>query len=455
MLKKALLCFVVIGVFMLTPLFAGGSQEDTGNEPAVEEVYYFSGIGAYKTLLEEEVDNWNKTKGAEAGIRIVLETNSDNYTLSAQTMMESGTFPDIVDYAWASINWIAAGWIKDLNEVEGLDELKDRFEPYYAQGVNLQGDMLVAFPLEVLPVKMVYNKEIFDECGLPGPPETMDQMVEYARIITEKGDGDYYGFGWTTMWGYSWRRLAMVATMSSTGVHYFNSNKAAYDFKPFKPVIDAYTTMHLEKLMFPSPLDQHIDPIRNRFAEGLVGMEIAPAYDISVYNEQFPCDFDWGVADVPAYTDAGWLYKGVSLNRANCSITSGVSEDRMWAVAEVFKFLHSKELYSKLYSNCAIIPHESSIIEEVNAVGLERELKNWAEMADIENYTFVPPTPDPLLTIKGDDFHTVFTNIMLGETSWNDEIDDLNDRYNDAYRQARNDGKIDTAIYEQPYSNAK
>lgn len=430
------------------------NETSSSGDKEVEEVYWFSSIGAYKTLLEREVAKWNDTVGAEKGIRIVMETNIDNYSTAAQTMMEAGTFPDLFD-GYGRSNWINAGWIKNLYEVEGLEDLVARFEPYLAQGVNLDGDMLVAFPLEIVPIKMVYNKEIFDECGLDGAPKTWDEMVEYAKIITEKGNYDYYGFGWTTMFSIAWRRQAFKATMSSTGVGYFDNTNAKYDFKPFKPVVDAVTQMYQEGAMFPSPLDQHIDPIRNRFAEGLVGMEIAPAYDISVYNTQFPCNFEWRVADVPAYEPGGLPYKGVSLNRANVSISSAVSDDRMWAVVEVMKFLHSEELYKKLHSNSAIIPHEASIIEAVKAEGYEMELKNWADMADITNYTYVNPMPDGLLTIEGDSFETVFTNIMLGETTWEAEIDALNERYNTAYQQAKEDGLIDPEIYEQPYSLEK
>ena len=46
-------------------------------------------------------------------------------------------------------------------------------------------------------------------------------------------------------------------------------------------------------------------------------MEIAPSYDIAVYNIQFPCDFEWAVADVPTYEPGEAPYKGVYLNRAN------------------------------------------------------------------------------------------------------------------------------------------
>ena len=184
-------------------------------------------------------------------------------------------------------------------------------------------------------------------------------------------------------------------------------------------------------------------------------MEIAPAYDISVYNVQFPCDFEWKVADVPTYEPGDAPYKGVYLNRANVSISSAVSDDRMWAIVEVMKFLHSEELYMKLHSNSAIIPHESSIIEAVNAAGYENELTNWSTMADITNYAAVNARPDGLLTIEGDSFETVFTNIMLGETTWDAEIDALNERYNEAYQQAKEDGLINTDIYEVPYSLEK
>ena len=72
--------------------------------------------------MKKKLQNWNDTVGAEKGIKIVMETNIDNYSTAAQTMMEAGTFPDILD-AYGRTNWINAGWIKDLYEVEGLEDL--------------------------------------------------------------------------------------------------------------------------------------------------------------------------------------------------------------------------------------------------------------------------------------------------------------------------------------------
>jgi len=145
-------------------------------------------------------------------------------------------------------------------------------------------------------------------------------------------------------------------------------------------------------------------------------------------------------------------YKSLALNRGNVSITTWVTEERLPAVVEAWKFLHSRELYKKLYANSAIIPHEADIIAEVSQQGYENMLKNWPEMSDITNYTVEPVRPDRLLTLEGDNYQTVFTNIMLGDTTWENEIAGLNDRYNKAYQQAKDDGIISVEVYEAPYS---
>ena len=418
----------------------------------VEEVYFFSSIGAYQKLLEQEVAAWNEGEGAAKGVRIVMETNIDNYGTALETMIAAGTYPDLADM-YARADMLTAGYARNLYDVPGIEEEIERFKPFFAQGVNLRGDKLYAMPLELVPLKMVYNAEIFEACGLTEPPKTWDEMADYAKIITEKGAGKFYGFGWTTMWTAAFRRLLMKTTISSLGHGWFNNEAGTYDFTPYESGVKAIARMYQEGSMFPTPMDQHIDPIRNRFAEGLVGMEMAPAYDVSVYCNQFPCKFEWRVADAPALTDAGLQFKGVALNRGNVSITKWVSEERLPKVVEAWKFLHSRDLYKKLYANSAIIPHEASIIEEVKAEGFENELMNWSDMSDTTNYVAEPVWPDRLLTLEGDDLHTVFTNIMLGSTTWEAEIDGLNERYNKAYAQAKEDGLIDTAIYEVPYSS--
>jgi multiple sugar transport system substrate-binding protein len=346
------------------------------------------------------------------------------------------------------LDQIAAGITRNLYDIPEVADLVERFKPYLQQGSNLQGDNLVALPLEITPLKMVYNKELFAKAGLSGPPKTWTDVVNYAKIITENGKGEYYGYGFTTMWTSSWRRLALKAGINSTGVGYFNNNTGEFDFRPFKPVIDALAQMYKDGSMFPTPMDQHIDPIRNRFAEGRVGMEIAPAYDIAVYNVQFPCNFDWGVCDIPTFEAGPPKYKGIMLNRCNVSISSAVTQDRMWAVSEAFHFLHSEYLYKKLYANSYIIPHEPELVA---GTVMEKALTNWEAMADVTNYAMEPPRPDSLLQIEGDTYNTTLDKVLLGNSSFDAEVTGLNKRYNDAYQKGIQSGAVNPNIYAINY----
>ncbi len=423
----------------------------------VEEVWFFSSIGAYQKLLEDEVANWNDTVGAEKGVYIFMETNIDNYDTALNTMVQAGTYPDICDM-YNRPNYLEAGYFMDLYELgkeyPEVQAVIDRWEPFFAQGVSLRGDKLVCMPLEYVPIKMVYNQEIFNECGITEEPQSWEDIYDYAKIITEKGDGEYYGFAWTSMWTATFRRFVGKAGIASLGVGMFNNNTGVYDFSPYKETVELIGKMYQEGMMFPTPFDQHIDPIRERFSEGRVGMEIAPAYDYSVYTKQFIAEFDWKVCDVPSLVGYDRAYKGAALNRGNITITSWVPEDHVAATVDAWVFLNSDGLYENLFEQAAIIPQDPAIAAKVLAESSIDFDPNWIKMSDVKNYTAENVRPDSLLTLEGDSFEEAFTNVMTGDVAWDDMIEDLNKRYNDAYQEAKADGLVDTAIYEAGYKPA-
>ena len=477
-MKKVLSLFLAI--FMIVAVFAGcdGSETTTTAAPTgdgtttkgtegttttttapvgeAEEVWFFSSVGAYQSVLEAEVANFNDTVGAEKGVFIFMETNIDNYGTALDTMVQAGTYPDLCDM-YNRANYLEAGYFTDLYELaKDYPEVQatvDRWEPFFSQGVSLLGDKLVCMPLEYVPIKMVYNKDIFDECGITEAPQSYEDIYEYSKIITEKGDGEYYGFAWTSMWTATFRRFVCKAGVASIGRGPFDNNNATYDFTPYKETVEIIGKMYQEGLIFPTPFDQHIDPIRQRFSEGRVGMEIAPAYDFGVYTKQFVIeDFEWVVCDVPALVGYEREYKGASLNRGNVVITSWVEEDHMPAVVDAWLFLNSDGLYETLFETSSIIPQDPAIAEKVLAESDVEFDPNWVLMSDVKNYTAEPPRPASLLTLEGDPYETVFTNVMTGDMNWDDEIDALNQRYNDAYAQAVADGLVNTDIYETTYN---
>lgn len=128
-------------------------------------------VGAYLIKLQEEIDKWNETTGAEEGVYIELISNINTYATDLEALMQAGTFFDLIDVQTNRQTWIERGWVKDLETIENeeLQALIESYEPYIQNGINIQGGMLFALPLEVVPIKMAVNLDLFEKNNLELP----------------------------------------------------------------------------------------------------------------------------------------------------------------------------------------------------------------------------------------------------------------------------------------------
>ena len=418
----------------------------------VETVQYYCSIGAYLIKLQEEVNNWNETTGKEEGVYIEIISNINTYSTDATALMTGGTFFDLVDKGTGNADWMLKGWIKDLNEIDD-EELKaviDGYSDYIVNGINIQEGKLFALPLEVVPIKMAVNTDLFAKNNLE-LPQTWADVVECAKVITENGNGEEFGYGWST-WSACIRRLTFKESMSSTGKAWWDPNTETYDFGIFEVPMKAVAEMFQNGYMLGAD-DLGIDEIRAQFAAGKVGMFPAPAYDYGVYTAQFPAQCNWTVIDPPTIEEGEAPYKGVYLDRVGCSICAPAydnsSDAHKAAVVKAFCFLNSDELNSAIYSVGGMIPYKVSVIE--NTVLDEAMGPQFAQFSDIANYTSMCLYPDSLLPLEGDTYFVVMDEFMRGEVEWDEAVADLNERYNATYQELKDSGDIDLSIYAYEY----
>lgn len=465
---KKLLSMVLILCMVLVVFVGCGDKTDTpdqsvgsdseqpanGSSGEVETVEYFSSVGAYKTLLEERVDEFNNTVGKEKGIFINLTSEIDNASTVLETAIKSGNSPDLYSaQAETMPNYSTSGWIKPLTDVPEIADLVAEWDDYDLPMVTSYKGEIYSLVLETLPIKLAYNKDLFKAAGIvdangeADPPETWDEVLDAAKKITEAGKGEYYGLGFSFQWTSGIRRTIFKPYMASTKVGWFDNVNGEYNFENMRPALEFIQQMAEDKSYFPGIESIAIDPIRAQFSDGKVGMEFAPAYDIAVYNDQFPHVGDWGISEVPTI-DPDTAGKGVAIIRGNLFWSSTVEEDRNWAVAEVFNWLHADEFYQHLYEECAIIPLKSELIEQAENV---KEKTGWREMSsNLENYVGMPPFPDKLVNITGNDYHTVFSDMFFGNISIDEAIETCNERYKKALETAVSDGKVVLEDYKIP-----
>ena len=362
--------------------------------------------------------------------------------------MQGGTFYDLIDAGTNSADWIVSGWVQDLNAIDNaeLKELIAGYEPYIQNGINIQQDILVALPLEVVPIKFAVNLDLFEKNGLE-LPKTWEDVYNCAKVITENGNGEEFGYGWCPWTAGMIRRGTFKVCMNSTGKGWFDPNTATYDFSQFKPVLEIEAKMMQEGLLLGAD-DLGIDEIRAQFAAGKVGMfstastpasspqsatgrsSILPQWSTRLPTRAFTST----VSAAPAYEAASDAHKQ--------------------AIIDAFIFLNSDELNSKIYSVGGMIPYKTEVIENTE---LSADLgPQWAQFGDISNYASMSLYPDSLLPLEGENFNTVLDSYLRGDL---DDLDavcaDLAERYNAAYKELKESGDVDLSQYEYAYDISK
>ena len=109
-----------------------------------------------------------------------------------QTQIIAGTPPDIVEMQGALwLEYAAAGGLVDLTPYLAKDpEVRRRFDANYLGGWTYEGKNYM-LPFYINKTLLFYNKTMFKEAGLTGPPQTFDQLIEDA---TKMSKGDKTGF---------------------------------------------------------------------------------------------------------------------------------------------------------------------------------------------------------------------------------------------------------------------
>lgn len=117
-----------------------------------------------------------------------------------------------------------------------------------------------------------YNKELFAEAGLSGPPDTFEELVEYGKKLT-KPDGSQYGFG-VEFQKYIYTMDMFHAYIRSVGGVYFDENwNARINTPEGKQALQfMYDLIHTWKISPPDVVNWGHTELTNSIVTGYVAM---------------------------------------------------------------------------------------------------------------------------------------------------------------------------------------
>lgn len=195
---------LVLLVFSLLSLFLLGA-----GAPEVEEkelTFLTWNLPHYEPQIKGMIADFEEAF-PEATVEWV-DVHGSEWATYFRTQVAAADPPDIVNVQGALwYQYAADGILIDITDrLNEEPEVKDRYYPHIFEAVSEFEGRYYMLPFYTPATVLYYNKPAFEQAGLPGPPETYDELIEYSRELTTNGQAGFMtlNFDWLywSLFGY-------------------------------------------------------------------------------------------------------------------------------------------------------------------------------------------------------------------------------------------------------------
>ena len=398
------------------------------------EVVIWSGDSHMKDFMSKQVDEFNSGTGKEKGIKIVWELKENDLSQQLEVAMENGNGPDI----YPPVNMqrdVENGAITSLDDIPELAELVAKNNDVRVEKTNIYDGKMYMFPISSQVYGLAYNKDMFkaaglvDENGEAKPPATLDEMREYAKLLTNDSE-QKYGIIIPLKWSGQYFMEIENTSMGITGSTGYDAKTGKYDYSAVKPMLETIMGMKEDGSVYPGANGMDNDPARARFAEGNIGMKLAVSWDVSVWNDQFPAKCDWGIAPIPNISEDEKYYQLNNYGWGSVISTSGVEKKGADKIAEVYNWLYSDDMQRAYYKSGSYLPWRADIIEGTQLDSSVK--KGWKDFGEIVKISAAAPATIPADVSNFDGRGNIFVNkVWTGEMTVDEWVEEMNKVHNE------------------------
>lgn len=393
-----------------------------------------------EAYMNEMIDSFN---ASHSDIQINYTILTDDWANSIQLAYQGGTAPDIISIQ-ASDNmtlqtYVDAGIFYNIKDyIAGDEEFQKVTEAYdhKYEGLTSFGDDIYWVPNGVRTgTRIEWNKDLVNAAGATEIPSKLSDFVELAKAATNDST---YGIAFTSSSPFS-RWLEGCGEMSGATPGGYDYANGVYDFSSWKEIVEEAAKLYADGSVLPGSENQGVDNSRALFAQGAFALWGNASQEAGVFTDQFPCSFDWGVAELPTLSGEVKGALSCSPNGGYVMLSSCENKDAAW---EVIKYFSSEDFLKGYFEGGYSIPLSGYMSNIVDT-------SNIGRLADFElqDYEDVYPAT-PAVSVEGDDWKTVLWNVVLGYVSADEAIEDLNTRYNAALESGLSNGTCKRVIVE-------
>ena len=388
---KRIVSFAMSLVLALSVL-TGCTTKTALTSKDVDVVHVWTSDGGGKAVWEELVDKFNKTVGKEKGIKIDWTTSTDYEAI--RVAEQNGQLPEILTTSSTFVVKMAEnGSILPLEDFEGGKEFLEEYDQPGIEGKNMfDGKAYSVYSSSNVP-GLIYNKDLFkkagivDENGEAKPPETYDEIVEYAKRITDAKNG-IYGYSFPLKFGTHYTVAVPAAASFHEGLTVYDYDNVTVDYSNWKNAWDWLLRLKEDGSVFPGAETLDNDTSRAYFAEGKIGMMPAMSWDVGVLTTQFVADCDWDVVKFPLYDgcEEGPMWRDLSGSYCISNNAKKIPDEK---IMEVYKFIFSPETRAAMYENGIRISCKKDVLDMVDESKMDKRFLKFATFLD-ETYEIEP-----------------------------------------------------------------
>ena len=278
-----------------------------------------------------------------------------DYRKKVSIAISSGDGPDLVQlyYGWLN-DYRDGGLIHPLpKDTIPHDEIESNFFKM-GSSMKVDGDYW-GLPTAVRSLALFYNNDLFSEAGLSGPPETLDQMVEYAKKLTKTDSaGNYIQVGFAVDTDgqdhHFWRE---VLIRHFGGQPYSNDGqKVTYNTDAGAEALKYLTDF--EKT-HKTGSNGFMNRGQDAFAAGKAGMVLDGSFRISKFNKTDGLNFS--ISELPGHNGTRYNFSSFWAN----ALSTKAKGEKKEAAAKFLKYLTSEEAMQVWLDTVGELPAKPSV----------------------------------------------------------------------------------------------
>lgn len=267
----------------------GEAQANSGSGKKTDILFWSPFSGADGPFMKKIVDKYNSSQDTYK-INFVIQPNGEYYKQLDVALSTGKEQPDLM--------------IMHVDQVptyQSKDQLQSVDEVATAAGINASDyaeapikyatidSKLYTLPLDIHPVVMYYNKDLFEQAGVAGPPTNRSEFDAAVEKLTDKSKG-VYGYVVPTLWP---QQFIFPSLVWQNGGELWDGSDVAYNSPEAVEMVEWLRNMVDQGI---SPANVQQDGENTLFLQGKNAIQFNGPWMKSQFDE---AGLNYGVAVMP------------------------------------------------------------------------------------------------------------------------------------------------------------